>query len=421
MNTGWLLAGLVPHRTTRSLSITSWSEQVDAATPMVALSPTVDGAWQTRAAESIAGHAHGPGRLAGHVVHLVRDAAAREVDRHAVLAGPRRWRRTARRGPRPSRSAGTRARPAGGASGGPAVPCSRSSVAERSASAATSASTAWSNGSAVLSLSRLSRVVHRWMPSMVQSCRPATPERAPVAGALGQHVDRVLRVAAVGPGHLGHVAVVVGLLQPDAVGPPAHPARPAPAGQLLTQAHRRPPASTRCRWVAASASARAHEAGQGEAGLAGRLDGEGRRGAHRHDRAEAGRPGLLHDLEAGPSAHVQPEVRGRQAVVEEQPAHDLVDGVVPADVLAHDQRRARRGRRPRPRARRRWRRTAPAAGPTRSGTPASSVTGHGAPAAQRRDAVAQLVDGDWTRTARRPTWWWPPAPRARGRRRRCSR
>ena len=53
MNTGWLLAGLVPHRTTRSVSITSWSEQVEAPTPMVALRPTVDGAWQTRAAESI--------------------------------------------------------------------------------------------------------------------------------------------------------------------------------------------------------------------------------------------------------------------------------------------------------------------------------------------------------------------------------
>ena len=53
MNTGWLLAGFVPHSTTRSLSITSWSEQVDAATPIVSFSPTVDGTWQTRAAESM--------------------------------------------------------------------------------------------------------------------------------------------------------------------------------------------------------------------------------------------------------------------------------------------------------------------------------------------------------------------------------
>jgi hypothetical protein len=52
MNTGWLLAGFEPQSTTRSLSMTSVSEQVDAATPMVALSPRVEGAWHTRAAES---------------------------------------------------------------------------------------------------------------------------------------------------------------------------------------------------------------------------------------------------------------------------------------------------------------------------------------------------------------------------------
>ena len=53
MNTGWLLAGLAPHSTTRSLSITSGSEHVVAATPIgLACRPTVDGAWQTRAAES---------------------------------------------------------------------------------------------------------------------------------------------------------------------------------------------------------------------------------------------------------------------------------------------------------------------------------------------------------------------------------
>lgn len=53
MNTGWLLAGLVPHSTTRSLSMTSRNEQVEAATPIVAFSPRVDGAWHTRAAESM--------------------------------------------------------------------------------------------------------------------------------------------------------------------------------------------------------------------------------------------------------------------------------------------------------------------------------------------------------------------------------
>ena len=52
MNTGWLLAGFEPQMTIRSLSITSCSEHVEAATPMVDLRPSVDGAWHTRAAES---------------------------------------------------------------------------------------------------------------------------------------------------------------------------------------------------------------------------------------------------------------------------------------------------------------------------------------------------------------------------------
>ncbi len=53
MNTGWLLAGFEPHSTTRSPRSTSWNEQVVAATPTVWRRPTVDGAWHTRAAESM--------------------------------------------------------------------------------------------------------------------------------------------------------------------------------------------------------------------------------------------------------------------------------------------------------------------------------------------------------------------------------
>ena len=44
MNTGWLLAGFAPHSTTRSLSSTSASELVHAATPMVSRNALVDGA-----------------------------------------------------------------------------------------------------------------------------------------------------------------------------------------------------------------------------------------------------------------------------------------------------------------------------------------------------------------------------------------
>ena len=53
MNTGWLLAGLAPHSTTSGASTTSRNEQVVAATPIVWRSPTVEGAWHTRAAESM--------------------------------------------------------------------------------------------------------------------------------------------------------------------------------------------------------------------------------------------------------------------------------------------------------------------------------------------------------------------------------
>ena len=53
MNTGWLLATFVPHSTMRSDSSTSCIEHVLAATPIVCLSPTVDGAWHVRAAESM--------------------------------------------------------------------------------------------------------------------------------------------------------------------------------------------------------------------------------------------------------------------------------------------------------------------------------------------------------------------------------
>ena len=53
MNTGWLLATFVPHSTIRSVSSTSCIEHVLAATPIVCFSPTVDGAWHVRAAESM--------------------------------------------------------------------------------------------------------------------------------------------------------------------------------------------------------------------------------------------------------------------------------------------------------------------------------------------------------------------------------
>ena len=90
MNTGWLLAGFVPHSTTRSLSITSCSEQVDAATPIDGLQAD-RGRRVAHARGGVdAGDAHGPRRLARHVVRLVRDAAARQVERDPLGVGARR-------------------------------------------------------------------------------------------------------------------------------------------------------------------------------------------------------------------------------------------------------------------------------------------------------------------------------------------
>src|SRR5207245_2132597 len=69
---------------------------------------------------------------------------------------------------------------------------------------------------------------------------------------------------------------------------------------------------------------------------AGGVDREGRRtrnGAHDRDARDRR---LLQDLERGSSGHQQDRLAGRQTV-EGGPPDDLVDGVVPADVLAADQ------------------------------------------------------------------------------------
>src|SRR3954471_1284276 len=77
--------------------------------------------------------------------------------------------------------------------------------------------------------------------------------------------------------------------------------------------------------------------GERQAGGVRGLDREARGRAHGDDRGEARRPGLLHDLEARSTADVQRELRRRKPIVEQQTPHDLVDGVVAADVFAqHD-------------------------------------------------------------------------------------
>ena len=74
----------------------------------------------------------------------------------------------------------------------------------------------------------------------------------------------------------------------------------------------------------------------GQAGLAGQRDGEAGRGADGDQAADAGRDGLLHQLEPGPAADDQAGLGGGLAG-EHAGAGHLVDGVVPADVLADHQ------------------------------------------------------------------------------------
>ena len=160
-------------------------------------------------------------------------------------------------------------------------------------------------------------------------------ERAPVAGPFAEHVHGVLRMGSVGPRHLRHVAVVAWLLEPDAVGAPPHPPRPLPPPELLAEPHQTRGVG---RVEVGDRRIAAHEADEGHPCLLRGLDRQRRRRAHRDDRAEAGGPRLLHDLEPGPTAHVEAQLGGREPAVEQEPADDLVDGVVAADVLPHQER-----------------------------------------------------------------------------------
>ena len=213
MNTGWLLAGFVPHSTTRSLSITSCSEQVDAATPMVSFRPTVDGAWQHAGGRVDARDAHRPRRLAGHVVRLVRDAPAGEVDRHALGRGraQRRGEHVERLVPRDAAEPGLAA-PAAHRVGEPAEAPELGGACAPPAGA-TSASTHGIERVGGVELEQLEpggAEVDAVDRPVVEA---GDAEGAAVARALAEHVDGVLRVRPVGPRHLRHVAVVVRLLR----------------------------------------------------------------------------------------------------------------------------------------------------------------------------------------------------------------
>ena len=244
MNTGWLLAGFAPHSTMRSLSITSCSEHVVAATPIVCFSPTRRrGVAHARGRVDV-GDAHGPRRLAGDVVHLVGDAAAREVERGAVATGVRRSRRRQRVERLVPRDRGEAAsRRAGAASGRPSRPSSRSSALDLSFEPRRRRpSTIGSNalGRVDLEQPQPGRAqVHAVDRPVVEA---GDAERAAVAHAFREHVPRVQGMGAVGPRHLGHVAIVVRLLVPDAVRRQADPKLAVPTAAcsfLLMRGRRR--------------------------------------------------------------------------------------------------------------------------------------------------------------------------------------
>ena len=189
-----------------------------AATPMVSFRPSVEGAWHTRAAESTDADAHGPGRLAGHVVRLVGDAPAGEVERRCGRRRP-----GAMPPARASRASSQRDAVEPGSPrrrriGWARRPSPRSSAGAIERRASTSASSAGSNGVGGVELEQPEAggaQVHAVDGPVVQA---GHAEGAPVAHALGEDLPGVLRVAPVVPRHLDHLAVVVGLLLADAVG-----------------------------------------------------------------------------------------------------------------------------------------------------------------------------------------------------------
>ena len=117
MDTGWLLARLLPMMMIRSVPIQSLSEQVGAPKPSVCLSPTVEAAWQSRAQRVDVRRARDAGQLLQHVIGLVGEPAAGDEHAHAVGLGRGQRARRPSRSPRPTRCARSRARRGGGAAG----------------------------------------------------------------------------------------------------------------------------------------------------------------------------------------------------------------------------------------------------------------------------------------------------------------
>ena len=228
MNTGWLLAGFgAPEHD--EVALDHVLERAGGWRPRrsSAFRPTVEGAWHTRAAESTLAMPMRPGRLAGHVVGLVGDAPAGEVERHALgRRCARRPRGERRRAPRPTRSGGTRRSPRRRRIGWPSRPSAPQLAAGAAPAAApTSASTTGSSGVGGVELEQVEAggaEVHAVDGPVVE---PGDAEGAAVARALGQDVARRTSGGRGWPRPPWPCrGSGCGFCCADAVGPPAGPA-----------------------------------------------------------------------------------------------------------------------------------------------------------------------------------------------------
>src|SRR6266511_4834865 len=79
----------------------------------------------------------------------------------------------------------------------------------------------------------------------------------------------------------------------------------------------------------------ANEAAQGNPGGRRELDGQTRWRRNRGNKRDTGQQGLLHELERRATRQDEDEVVKRERVFHHAPSDDLVDGVVPANVLCN--------------------------------------------------------------------------------------
>ena len=71
--------------------------------------------------------------------------------------------------------------------------------------------------------------------------------------------------------------------------------------------------------------------------MAGEIDGEAGGGGDGGGDGDAGGEGFLHDFERGASADEEDVVGERKFLIQESPAEDFIDGVMAADIFAHNE------------------------------------------------------------------------------------